>query len=561
MRKFSKLFLAGAASFMMFSCSSSDEPGAGSSAEGDVYATLTLSLPSAGRSSTVDGGGDNTNSSGGFEVGQDKENTVGAVLVVIATKETDGSYKYVTSSVAASALTGTTNNRPTYNVRFESQSLAEKAGSDVVVFAYCNPTTQLINAVNTWGTTGFTDAAGDIDDGIHKDNAFLMTNAKIAAEVTLPADDALAQYNTAAKAFNLGTVEVSRVSARFDFKETTISGESVANRYPIKDINDNSITVAYIQLDGMTLLNQAKDFYYLPRVSADGTATDAVICGTETTTNYVVSPNYDRKKATPLELNWIGTAFNFNPAVTYGEANDKHGYDFSNLTYESMETVAAGGEDNDENWGTTVTDKTGYHIWKYTSENTIPQVDTQRQGITSGVVFRGHIEAVSGSALEGYINAKKNLYLHDGTLYGDFEALRTFVQGHPTHPVATDFNSELSAGETVADVQEVNFKNNKGKFAIYRPDTDGKYYVYYPYYNRHNDNGDNTVMGPMEFAVVRNNVYKLKVDNVLQFGHPAKPGDDNKPVNPVDPDETKETYFKVSVQVLPWVVRVNNIIL
>ena len=63
-------------------------------------------------------------------------------------------------------------------------------------------------------------------------------------------------------------------------------------------------------------------------------------------------------------------------------------------------------------------------------------------------------------------------------------------------------------------------------------------------------------MGTMEFATVRNNIYKIKVDNVLQFGLPG----DVPPPPPTD-DETPAIYFKVSVQVLDWVVRVNNIIL
>ena len=100
-------------------------------------------------------------------------------------------------------------------------------------------------------------------------------------------------------------------------------------------------------------------------------------------------------------------------------------------------------------------------------------------------------------------------------------------------------------------------------FTGYNPDKkDGKYYAYYYYWNRHNDNGDNAEMGPMEFAVVRNNVYKLCVDKIAKFGHPD-PTDpknpDPDPVDPVDPDEELNYYFNVTVKVLPWVVRVNHI--
>ena len=66
-------------------------------------------------------------------------------------------------------------------------------------------------------------------------------------------------------------------------------------------------------------------------------------------------------------------------------------------------------------------------------------------------------------------------------------------------------------------------------------------------------------MAAMEFATVRNNIYKLSINSILEFGHPGKPGDDPDPDEPNDPDETPKTYFRVQVRVLPWVVRVNNI--
>ena len=92
--------------------------------------------------------------------------------------------------------------------------------------------------------------------------------------------------------------------------------------------------------------------------------------------------------------------------------------------------------------------------------------------------------------------------------------------------------------------------------------TDGEFNVYYYYWNRHNDNKLPNEMGIMEFAVVRNNVYKLCVDKIAKYGHPD-PTDpdpvDPDPVDPTDPDETGEYYFKVTVKVLPWVVRVNHI--
>ena len=92
-------------------------------------------------------------------------------------------------------------------------------------------------------------------------------------------------------------------------------------------------------------------------------------------------------------------------------------------------------------------------------------------------------------------------------------------------------------------------------------DKDGAwgYYCYYYYWNRHNDNGVEGEMAPMEFAVVRNNVYKLAVTNISRLGHPRISDNDPDNPGPDTPDERGDIYLTVSVDVLPWVVRVNNI--
>ena len=107
-------------------------------------------------------------------------------------------------------------------------------------------------------------------------------------------------------------------------------------------------------------------------------------------------------------------------------------------------------------------------------------------------------------------------------------------------------------------VENANTTNaNLGQFGFYKytPDEQGDYYVYYPYYNRHNDNGKPFKMGPMEFATVRNNIYKLQVTEINQLGLPG-----DVPPDPKTPDESDDIYMKVTVKVLDWVVRINNVV-
>ena len=76
---------------------------------------------------------------------------------------------------------------------------------------------------------------------------------------------------------------------------------------------------------------------------------------------------------------------------------------------------------------------------------------------------------------------------------------------------------------------------------------------YYPYWIRHANNSDNNVMGPMEFCIVRNNVYQLAVTGVNAIGYPL-------PF--VDPEDTggesKEVFLTVEIYVKNWVVRSNS---
>ena len=85
------------------------------------------------------------------------------------------------------------------------------------------------------------------------------------------------------------------------------------------------------------------------------------------------------------------------------------------------------------------------------------------------------------------------------------------------------------------------------------------YYCYYYYWNRHNDNGLNGTMAPMEFCVVRNNVYKLSVDKISRLGHPRIPSNDPENPTPDTPDESDEIYLDVKLEIVPWVVRLNSI--
>ncbi|MDE6272475.1 MAG: Mfa1 family fimbria major subunit [Muribaculaceae bacterium] len=575
----------GLLAMLMASCSSEEpltpDSGDQSNPSGkDVYASLSLRLPGATRSLTRAEGDEDANYN--EEFGQNYENSVGKVFVVLATKNDAGQYLYLTSaeSDAKPNYTDVPANTVKYVLNFSSDDMTpdpldkNKPGSDipstptkqddVYVFVYCNPSTTLLKRFEEV-TTGvpFTDIVGTIE---HKDNAlmwqannFLMTNNRIvkAANPIPSREELINKHGTPETAFPLGTVEVKRAAARFDFMSTTTSAG--LNKYSIKDL-DGTTEVGVVELTEMAMFNIAKNFHYLPRTSStwDWDDKNITLCSGAEESEYVVSYNINKfKQSTPL--------------------NNYAGYYFSNLIGNSLSSSSSSQGTNSLNW-TKLSDfsgmpadnpawepdqdsKTDYRIWRYATENTIPaassgqSTSSQKVGITTGVVFKG-IFTPTTEASKGRWNGNA-VYVHNNVVFGDFATLKAYVQKYPNSVVAADFEAVDAFHAENVDLKKSLLKGVSGDeahgFKCYEPDVNGQYAMYYFYYNRHKSNGKPSVMGHDEFGVVRNNVYKLKVTKCGTFGEPSAPN------RPDDPDEEENAYFTVSCIVLPWSVKVNNI--
>ncbi|MDE6291629.1 MAG: Mfa1 fimbrilin C-terminal domain-containing protein, partial [Muribaculaceae bacterium] len=142
----------------------------------------------------------------------------------------------------------------------------------------------------------------------------------------------------------------------------------------------------------------------------------------------------------------------------------------------------------------------------------------------------------------------------------------TITDPVPEDPASPNSLYNLWRTAPVQDGQFDDFRNaaKKKLITLYTTSYDDQikkwgYYCNYYYWNRHNDNGQNGVMGPMEFAVVRNNVYKLCVTKLSRIGHPQDPNNDPDVPTPDTDDELGDIYIAVTCTALPWVVRENNI--
>lgn len=438
------------------------------------------------------------------EVGLAKENKISSVDIVLRNANS-----YVCATVTNPTQDG---NDQTWVAEFNSTMLATNTDYEVYIYANCSAK-QDVHATSAATITEMT-----------ADNKFWMTNAYEPAIVKFQS------YSTdKANPTDLGTHYVERAMARFDYmpKGPYTLGDGVV-----------------VTLTEAALINQSREFYMLRRVSTDGTNSNWTVGGVETPNNYVVDVDYDYKKD--------------GYKATCSTRFENHMTDPDEWVWKS---IAAADLTQEDNWDGKEGGETGsdqnhtlndYYVWQYCKENTIPGADIQENGISTGIVFKGQLSGDLVTAADG-----DPIYVFDNILYGTWDKV---VAAAAQDNASEAFKFAVSVCNDNGEAKEAATLAAAG-FTGFSADEDGNYYTYYYYWNRHNDNGNNTAMGKMEFAVVRNNVYKLCVDEIGKYGHPTPGGDDPDPDKPTpeDPDEEGEYYFKVTVKVLPWVVRVNHI--
>ena len=498
----------------------------GISPEDKVYMSFTIKTPTT-RSATDTEGTTNSNANPDYEVGKDYENTISEVDIVL----TNADSYVVAEDVKPSGSVGNK-----YIASFSSLELKAETEYDVYIYANCDApaTTKDLHATSN----------ATIEEMTQKNN-FWMTNAYEAKSVTMP--EHMSAHTSPASPLNLGAHSVERSMARIDFNNNRGGDFWI----------DNHRTLIHIQ--DATIINHSIDFYQLRRTSVDGTNTNWVVGGIETPNNYVVDADYEDK----LE------GSNGKTAIRVQKGEQFTSWMLYPETWE-WKSLPPSNENEPDNWtqaGTDEEDLNQYRIWQYCKENTIPGTDVQHKGHTTGIVFRASLYSEDEQIQEA-MHAGKTIFVFENVLYGSWEMVKAAASAEnaPTTLVYAVAKAEdrLKFANEVEDeaTREANIKMAYADsgFTGFSQDEDKSYYTYYYYWIRHNDNGDNAVMGPMEFAVVRNNVYKLRIDGIYKYGHPLPgPDPDPDPEDPFDPDESLNYYFNVTVDVLPWTVRVNNI--
>lgn len=493
-----KKTLLSAAALLMALTACNKEPVGGSAVDnGSVYMQFSVNMLSTRSQTDGEGEGDsNSNANPDIEVGLNKENTISTVDIALVGPS---------STVVAANVTPTAANAGTYVAKFDTKDLVAGTTYKVYIYANCSaPKTFDVNAVSKASVAEMT-----------ADNKFWMTNAYAAADVKLPEN--LAAYTQPNTPLSLGSHTVERSMARFDYK-----AKNAGNVYDMGAGLSLTLTEA-------ALINQSKAHYVFRRVADNNTATP-VVGGVETPSNWVVDTDWASKTKAGFDAQLEAPA---------------------TWSWTSLSSLTADDNYNDN-----------YKIWCYAKENTVPSIDAQKHDVSTGVVFKAEITAGEKASAEvkAALASGKRIYVFNNKLYGTWADVKTAAVA------GTDANLQAAYNQAAASVtgeatEPTAVAAATAGFTGYSAEGD-KYYTYYYYWNRHNDNLDPYNMGIMEYAVVRNNVYKLCVDSISKFGHPdpTHPTDpDPDPVDPDDPDESVNYYFTVTVKVLPWTVRINNI--
>lgn len=546
-------FLIPALALGMFAACSDDNKFEGPETPDNIdglYMSLTVSPASLSRTASP---------SSITEDGQTNENNVNNLLLILVDKNsTVVDYARVSTGDNLTEQNGTYTATGQFNRNNMISYLQTNPGNnDTKFYVVCNPT----------DAQEFT-VGQNIDNFICKktpqtywtSNKFLMSNSK-PSTVTLPtlANVQAGMYSTADKAFEIATTEVERVVARFDYAEkvtdSQVKGTEGNYYYELtKARADKADGVLRVSIKQLNLVNMGKEFYLFKRVNSDGLkTTDAKMFGAETATNYVVGP-WGLEKAA---LNASGDAF--DTYFYYSVLDNTKWGDFTNVSDIVTDTNKRG-----DKTGSLSATEGNYYFWRYCLTNNLPHDPkvTQKNGNTTGIIFRAEITTPDTEGdLKTAMQAGDALYAYAGQIIGNYAALKSLILKDPAHAISVAFNNsgltEDQKGATTA-TDAINTALVANKFTIYKA-TSGHYYCDYYYWNRHNDNGLENEMGPMEFAVVRNNIYKLAVTEIAKLGHPTIKTDDPDPIKPDTPDETSDFYMKVKVSIKKWGVRVNNI--
>lgn len=547
-----------ALSLMAAGCSMTDDvecPPDGGDTPGmsDAFIQLSFGMADAqGTRANPDGG----ETGDGLEAGQDAENKVSNAVAFLfdGNVTVNGEASTPVTPVYFPSVTGPTEAGGTgIDAVWETapvQTTVENGDYNVIVVA--NP------GDNLWWEQAENQTLGAVRDHIQQE-AWTETNGNYTNFLMSSADEPtekLTINNNSENEPAKVTVNVERMAARVDYL--------AQNEYTCTDPAYNGATV---EITGATIVNRlTAGSYLLKRVADDVDGANLEYLGDETATN-TVATNYvlDPWTALKTQQNLTGTAFPVNEQnVAAADLYD-------------AETYIPTRSDNPEDWagyckaGVDATEDDYLRVG-YALENTTGQLETSLN-YNTGIVFKAQFHPVG--VVNGYTDGQ-TFFTYNGVIYpmltdmmgqlngqedfstyvgnkiaaltswdelknfaasitNDPTGYRTYLEDYADTHSAEAFNTtdelkweyylryKLGVFENSQDGPEINQNGVETRAVLYKS-SDEKlrtYYkgqCYYIWWLRHSNDGDDEKNGVMEYAVVRNNIYKVNVHSIYSLG-------------------------------------------
>ena len=328
-----------------------------------------------------------------------------------------------------------------------------------------------------------------------------------------------------------------------DFDGNTIISDEEIERSLILQGDEGTETTPttwYVQLKGYALVNLSKSVNYIRHITKDSDDEKGESFGElNGTSNFLWTPNWAEKNDVSLETATITGASNWFYNTLADVSTESKTLTSSTLSsatyYEAIPTAADGETVTGE--GTQHKDplaKTGA-LMGYCFENST-DIAHQIHGISTGISFMAEIYTDANCQTP----LATPLYRYAGHLYTGLEKIQD-AYGASTPQAIKEL---IAKGEsaTEADFEAANVVKYNGNTCYY-----------YTTEIKHFDNNDPTVLGNMEFAIMRNNIYSLAVTSIKEIGDPFVDPTPNMP------NESDEAYISINTVMEPWIVRYNDI--
>lgn len=502
--KIKNFILAGLTATTLFSCSESNDI-VGNTANEKAYFALKIAFPE----STTTKATTSSETGDGYQNGLATEQQFQKVAVILVSETTHKVTDYVEYTKADFAPEGNAAvDDNTINPTSSSKNYLTKAPKlvtkgDAKVYVFLNPTADVASkfAVGT-----------DFTSGVLKTEMSTLTSVDLTGSGSIANENNFLMGNASnatTQSIN-GTVK-DPTTVIVDVERATVKLVENTSTATFNVTNKQGTTSVTATIQKFDYNNLNKRSFLLKNSESRSDA--GSIAGT-----YIVDPNF-------VEANYKTTVLPTAPWYTG---------DFFTVS--------------NQNVGKTFT--TGQDI-TYCLENTMTS-NEQYTNKTTSVVYQASI-SVNGLPAGTF-------YTYKNTIYATYADLATAYNNDYKNP-AQQLNTVFAESEVNSAYTNINYSTavkalntkliNKGIRCYYNG------ICFYNWMIKHWSQDAN--LGRMEFGVVRNNVYYLAVTKILNIGEPWVPGGTEDPDPKPNPDEVDDASLVVSINVLPWTVRYNDI--